>query len=321
MSYQKTYSTNSDLVHAWAYAENGERGKNPNQSLSFNGGELYSYNTAIFKRLLDKNICLENVGKYSVTTSAHQSLACNAYSGKTIIAAWENASHGFRFLTNEIIESYKIKLDWEINNLAKSKRESTRTRYQAEINHIATHLKLLLEYKIILKKDLTKDLKELIKESSNSELIEKLKVAKEKQLKKEKADQLKRLKLREKELKQEIIDFKEGNKSSVSYGARDLLLTNKNGQKFDLIRFISNKKEKSFISSQGITIDVEKGLFLYKLATKCRKNGAPLPNSEKLDIYTIEKIDSLGNAKVGCHYFFYDELEKAYNSYLLTLKK
>ena len=72
-----TYSSNLQTSHAWANSISNQ-GRNSNNSLNFRENVIYSYNTPMAEFIEDTNIVLLNTEKYSVTTSAHQSIIRNS---------------------------------------------------------------------------------------------------------------------------------------------------------------------------------------------------------------------------------------------------
>ncbi|CAB4213395.1 hypothetical protein UFOVP1451_32 [uncultured Caudovirales phage] len=310
----KNHKTIREVSHAWAYAANEEGGAVSSDSFSYTGGELFSYNTIIAKRIQTKSgeICLMNDGTYSVTTSRHQHLARLAVACPTLVGAWEDASRGGDVFSEEnIIKSYSWKLVKETENLAKARRQSTRTIYTAAINETAVNLKKLIEYKIIKKSALTTQLKKLLLIRVNPAGLAVLKLAAEKELKK-------KLKANAVKIKESIANFRSWKSSHITSDARAFC----GG---DLIRYIMNpaEGEEGIRTSQGVSMLIADALILYKMASHCRANAtAWVPSSVKLaGQYRVESIDAKGNTKVGCHYFKFEEIERCYQKeYLPTFK-
>ncbi len=302
------------VSHAWAYAAEYERGKNSTHaSFWFQGGELYSYNTIIAKRIpTDKGgeICLMNRGSYSNTTCKHQSLANQAFSGAKIVGAWEDANRGDRVFHKEnIVVSYSYKLKRESEALAKARITSTKERFTNNVREIAVNLKKLVEFKIVKKSDLTPALKQLLLLDINPAAMALIKEAAEKQVKKE-------IKARSKEIKQSIADFRNHKRGNIINHARASV----GG---DLIRLETMHSANPTIhTSQGVTMAIEEALKLYKLCTaQIKAKGALDISARKVGhTYPINSIDAKGNAKVGCHFFKFEEIQRCYQKeYLPTL--
>jgi hypothetical protein len=68
-----TYSSNYETAHAWANSLSDE-GKNGNNSLSFRNNIIYSYSTPMAQFIEGSNTVLFNTEKYSITTSAQQTI-------------------------------------------------------------------------------------------------------------------------------------------------------------------------------------------------------------------------------------------------------
>ena len=310
-----------EVSHAWAYAAGGEGGSNSNDSFSYTGGELFSYNTTIAKRIETKKggeICLFNLGRYSVTTSNHQHLARLAFSGSRVVGAWEDAERGWDvFETQNIIKSHLWKLEKETENLANAKRESTRIKYTAAIGRIADNLKKLVEFDILKKSELPTQLKKLLKIEINQAGLESLKLAAKKALNK-------KLRAKKADILKSIEAFRNFERGYISGDARvfcggDLVRINTlaTGQgTFGL--------EKIIETSQGVTIPIHEALLLHKLVEshKAKKMAASYANKMLLDgKFKVESVDEKGNAKVGCHFFKYEEIKRCYEKeYLPTIK-
>lgn len=305
------FSNKHDLAHAWAHADANDYGRTGNSSLSFKDGVLFSYNTAIFKKL-PNGICLENLGKYSVTTTAQQGVARQAWGNSTIVAAWENAPYNFRFEKAEILRSYQDKTKSEAQNLAKACRESTRDRYTSELHFVKGQLQKLLELKILAKKDLPADLKAILKLDVDPQLMRKLAA-------KEKARIAREHKKKENDYKEEIAKFRAGEIATIHYAVRNWLT-------HDLVRL----KGENIVTSQGVIMPIKEALKLYTLAKNCRAENKvlivrDLPEQEqerfKIGNYHVTDINAQGDARVGCHYLTFKEMHRCFSSEYQTNKQ
>ena len=131
----------------------------------------------------------------------------------------------------------------------------------------------------------------------NPAAIELMKLAAKKQLQK-------RLKTKEKEIKQSISNFRTFQRNSISNDARQWL-------KSDLVRIRDGQLE----TSQSVTISLKVALGLYNACCHAVKTKTEIKLPLKIDHkYSVDLIDANGNAKVGCHYFTFKEIERCYRT-------
>ena len=266
--------------------------------MSYRNGTMYSYNTALAKRL--DNCTLYNSTRYSNTTSKQQGYLINALSGKIIYL--DGMDMGFDFRNSEIVAGLTHCYKKSVVDLSKAKRSNTKEKFTAEVYQHQKTLAELLEYKILTKKDLTSELKALLKGNFDVEKLQKIQKA---QKKKEEKARLQRLEQQRQDFLVEVVDFRAGRESNISYGARDLICSG-----FDLIRI----KEDKILTSQGVLISLSDGIKLYALCEYHKKsNIAKRENSiEMLGKYSIDKIEANGDCFVGCHKFKFEEIERCY---------
>lgn len=309
-----THKTIADVAHNWAYSSEGDTGQTSSNTFSYRNNVLYSYNTAIFKKV--GGVCLQNFSKYSVTTSSHQSLGLRSYPDNSAIitALWEDARTSVEFSTYEIINSYLWKLDDVIVKMEKAKQKRTKIKFELELSHVATELKALIKHKILLKKDLTAPLKTLLKDESN--LSEKMVKVKKRELVKLKRKELKALGAK-KEKGIKFINgwrnFQESAGFFASHFAVEVytkLILKKEVSHYP-VRF---NQEKQIIETMGgAHVPIEDALKLYRLA-KLIKNGDKKSNNLRLgEFYKVDSIDLEGNAKIGCHNIAFQEMERCFN--------
>ena len=294
-------TTNQDFCHQYAHASNEDTAENGN--MSYYGPIMLSYNTAIAKKL--DTCTLFNNTSYSVSTSKQQEHLIHSLSG-TIIEI-DGLNTGNRFTKEEIIAGITHCLKESVNNLAKSKRESTRNRYGLEIHDLFLTLKQLLDHKVLLKKDLNKELKALLKKEVNPVTLDKLVKIKKKEIAKHKKDAIRRAEEKRAYYQQEVDDFKTGEANYISYGARSLLC---NG--FDLIKLVDNGK--NILTSRNIKIPISHGLILFRLATTQKDLKETKQDFDfKINfIFPINRIEANGNCFVSCHQFEYREILRCY---------
>lgn len=295
--------SNKDFCHEYAYAL--RRASERNGNMSYRNGSMYSYNTALAKKL--DNCTLYNSSKYSTTTSAQQTYLINALSGKIIYL--DGMDMDFDFRTSEIVAGLTNCYKQSVENLANAKRANTKEKFMAEIYQHQKTLNELLEYKILTKKDLNEELKALLKGNFD---VEKLQKIQKQQKKKEEKARLQRLEQQRQDYTAEIADFRAGNKSNISYGARDLICGG-----FDIVRI----KDDKVLTSQGILISVVDGLALYNFLKKIPNGKLSIDKvNEKLqdnpmilgDKFRLEEVLSNGDCVIGCHKFKFEEIARCY---------
>lgn len=291
-----THKDLRSVSHAWAYANEGESGKNANHSFWYLGGELFSYSTLIAKRI--GKVCLISVGHYSIPTAKHQNLAWSAFGGLKLIGCWEDAARGSNSFSKEnMIKSYVWKTEQVTENLTKARTSSTKIKYTSNLRAVANNLKQLLECKIFKKSDLPMTLRALLLIDINPAAIQVIEEAAKKQLQK-------RLKTKEKEIKQSISNFRTFQRNSISRDARQWL-------KSDLIRIRNGQLE----TSQSVSISLKAALGLYTACCHAVKTKTEIKPPLKIDHkYSVDIIEANGNAKVGCHYFTFKEIERCYRT-------
>lgn len=294
--------SNRDFCHQYAYASTDNQ-EYHNGNMSYYNGIMLSYNTAIAKKL--DNCTLYNSTSYSVSTSGQQSCLRNALSGKII---WlDGLDRGNRFEKHEIIAGLTCSLNWSLEKLAKAKRDHTKERFAAEVHGHFNTLQDLIKYKVLLKKDLNKELTALLKKEQDPLTIGKMVKIKAKQQADEKKRQLKRLEEKRKDYQQEVDDFRAGKIDHISYSARDLICKG-----FDIIRLVNDGKE--ILTAQNIKVPIDHALYLLKHAqTQRQLNESSVDFNYRIkDQFPIDKIDEKGNCFVGCHKFEFSEILRCY---------
>lgn len=293
-------TSNKDFCHQYAYASNHESKRNGN--MSYSNGIMLSYNTALAKKF--DNFTLYNCTRYSNTTSKQQGYLRNALHGKVIYV--DGLDYGTRLDAGDIVKGLTHCYKYSVENLAKSKRTSTKERYTAEIFHHKQVLNELLEYKVLNKKDLSVEL--LALNFKNFDVLKVLEIQK-KAAKKEERARLQRLEKQRQDFLDEVADFRAGRKSNISYGARDLICGG-----FDIIRL----EGAEILTSQNIRVPLKEALKMFKQAKACKTANAPLPVDEiphekrTVGKFTIDRIEANGDCFVGCHKFKFAEIERCY---------
>jgi hypothetical protein len=106
----KTVFTNDELFHRWAQAAEGDYGRNSNDSLSFDGGSLYSYSTEIarIERIRGERVVFFSNNKFTMTIARHLSKAMRATTHLENFEAL--ASYNMPLVTNTraLLDSYAL---------------------------------------------------------------------------------------------------------------------------------------------------------------------------------------------------------------------
>lgn len=296
-------TSNKDFCHQYAYASNNECKRNGN--MSYRNGVMYSYNTALAKKL--DNCTLYNSTRYSNTTSKQQGYLINALHGKIIVL--DGMDYGFDFRTSQIVAGLTHCYKYSVENLAKARRASTKDRYTAEIFDHQKTLNELLDFKVLTKKDLSDELKALLKGNFD---IEKLQKIQKQQKKKEEKARLERLEEDRHKYKEEVAAFRAGEINHISYGARDLICGG-----FDIVRI----KDDKILTSQGVLIPLADGLLLLDFLKKIAKGKIRInvvrEQLEKNPMilggrYRLDEVQETGDCSIGCHKFEYVEILRCY---------
>lgn len=297
-------TSNKDFCHQYAYASNHESKRNGN--MSYASGIIYSYNTALAKKL--DNCTLYNSTRYSNTTSKQQDYLINALHGKVIVL--DGMDYGFDFRTSQIVAGLTRCYKYSVENLANAKRTSAKERYTAEIFDHQKTLNELLEYKVLTKKDLNDELKVLLKGNFD---VEKLQKIEKQRKKKEERARLQRLEQQRQDFLVEVADFRAGRKSDISYGARDLICGG-----WDIVRI----KEDKILTSQGVLVPLSDGLLLFDFLEKIAKGKIKINVArERLQenplilgaMYRLDEVWKTGDCVIGCHKFKFEEIARCYN--------
>jgi len=301
--------SNRDFCHEYAYASKEESAKNGN--MSYYQGVMFSYGTALAKKFDD--FTLFNRTKYSSSTSQQQALLDSALSGKTIYL--KNLSRGTRFEKEDILSGLQSIFKHYSELLAKSKRLTTREKYQHEIFDIQFTIKDLLKYKILLKKDLNLELKNLMKSDF---CFESLMKAKKKQEEKEKKAEQKALKKRRVELQEQVNNFRKQLTNEISLDARALICDG-----WDIVKL--NEEKTELITAQNIRVPIDEAVKLYEVAKIVKIHGVKFKGSilqEKTtkikNTFSVDNIDLDGNCFVGCHRFKFEEIARCYREEFLN---
>lgn len=296
-------TSNKDFCHRYAYAPNDESKRNSN--MSYASGIIYSYNTALAKKL--DNCTLYNSTRYSNTTSKQQGYLINALHGKIIVL--DGMDYGFDFRTSQIVAGLTYCYRQSVEALAAAKRDNTKNKFRAKNLDLQITLKDLLEYKVLTKKDLNDELKALLKGNFDIEKLQKIQKA---QKKKEERARPQKLEQDRQKYKEEVADFRAGKINHISYGARDLICGG-----FDIVRI----KEDKILTSQGVLIPLADGLILLEFLKKVKSGKIKIDvvceHLQKNPLilgktYKLSEVLENGDCVIGCHKFKFAEILRCY---------
>jgi hypothetical protein len=300
-----TYCNNYDTVHAFANRIS-HSGRNGNGSINFNGNIICSYSTPIAE-FVNEDVLLINNEKYSVTTSAHQSLIFNAlpYSYDIIAVPYNNSnpSDNISQLNNYswVFKSFENSLMFFATKLKKAK--SKKEDYLNKINEIKANIQKYynLFSSQIDKRTLSKTIKDIL---NNQFSMEELQQIENRRLRAEKIKIKRDEAKRKKQIKQAIDDFFDYKSDIVS--CHKIYL-----------RFSECKKWVE--TSQGARIPFDIALKLYSMAENIKKLKNPFNirslslQERKIYNFTLDKIDEEGNTTIGCHFLEFSEMTRLYN--------
>jgi hypothetical protein len=166
-----------------------------------------------------------------------------------------------------------------------------------------------LDFKVLTKKDLSDELKALLKGNFD---IEKLQKIQKQQKKKEEKARLERLEEDRHKYKEEVAAFRAGEINHISYGARDLICGG-----FDIVRI----KDDKILTSQGVLIPLADGLILLEFLRKVKSDKIKINVvRERLQenplilggVYKVNEVQKTGDCVIGCHNFEFVEILRCY---------
>ena len=286
----KTVFNNDMVCHVWAQ-QSQENGNSSNNSLSFFGSELKSYNTLIAK-FVRSDFVLVNSYSYSVTTSNHISLAERALSDHITVISCPNINiklgtkHGYTENQNKI--AHTENLSYFKNETKKAILKASRARTMKDwynnqaLNFVDTYNKYISLFKLRLKLFVLPNFEQI--------KLDDMKFAKAK-IRKNKAVAKKRIK----DNQEKISKWLAGELVSVPYDIDcmirlrgDTIETSQGAQFPALHGYVA----LSFIKSRR------------KKSESWKSNGHTI----KLGHFAIDNIDQFGNVQAGCHKVKYEQI-------------
>jgi len=302
------YSDNYNLAHGFVH-ESSESGRNSNGSFNFDKNVICSYSTAIGRRVIykskkskaERTVYLLNTEKYSVTTSAHQTLLANAVYG-TVIKVCDSDSLSD---CKKGILSYLVRLEYLFGKFNKSR--SAKLRVHEEILSLSSDIKryLFLFESEIDKRSLPKIFKKILRDESifDGNFEEQLAKYKKSKSKAEFKAIEKEEKLEQERLKKEISDF-------LSYEINSIKLSHEE------IKLRVSKNGLYIETSGGVVIRLKQALAFFKECILIKAGELVRPTIEQVEDFIVDSnsVDEEGNARVGCHYMTFEEMNRVYKS-------
>lgn len=290
---------NSSLGHAFAHHK--ETGKGSNMFIE--GKTIYSYGGHFpIASWYDDNTVLFTSNDYSMSTSKHKyhvyrALIGNNYTIFTVPQVYQHKYGG-------ILKDHSNNLLYLAQQVSKTKNKIKRAKIYKDhyINQTEKNYNTLLEYIKhfkLKKKDYPKQVYKFLKQYENGIFSSDEKDIFQKQIEqqKEKAKKAKQLreKLIQKRLKQDIIDFRNHEKSGIHFPY---------DSKYNAVLRLS-KDNTTIQSSMGISVSVTMAKRIYRQ----KKNNETLENITDIHgtNYSINKWN--GGFFAGCHRINNDEIE------------
>lgn len=311
--------TNSQCCHIWAQ-QNKERGQTSNGNIFFNGKVIYSYGhhfpMAIF---LDDNTVLINSDSYSISTSQHQTDVRRALCGdiKKLYAPTSIMRCVERHADSDDKKATVQSLKFNKQDLQKAAVSAARELCLAAARRRAAHLKesdykaahnaiqVLHEVYSFYGLKLNKacyDLQDMIlNDQENLQAHFKDKLAKEKKAKA--AAERKRKKERAKTIADNVQAFRDGT-------PRHLLA---HGALYEAASILLRLSAPNIETSQRASFPIVHAVKAFEFIKACKDNEQEFNSNGKmirLGDFMIDRIETNGNVKAGCHYVEYSEIER-----------
>lgn len=289
----------SSVAHYWANQTQDEA-RTGNNSFSFNGPVLTSYSTPIARIIPESRCTLITNEGYSVTTSRHLSEARQALSGLSFevpdigdIRYKMKGDKQISYLDVDHAANLKYLKDEIKDHVLKASRARVNAYWLMQRAE-----SLLSDYNHYLDCFKIKRKKISIDQFDAEEMKAKAKAKKQAAAanKKAKAEKKKFLKLQ----KENIASWLNGADIRLSYQLPCYLRINKEAQTIE--------------TSKGANIPLNFCKILWRKIQQVRKEKAAfIPDynhSFKVGLYTLDRIETSGNIKIGCHSIGYLELKR-----------
>lgn len=312
----QTVFNNEMTVHVWAQMSQ-PYGRNQGDSLSFNGGELVSYNTAVALHYGD--FVLVSKDTFSTTTAAkHMAHIWRSVDVPLIyvddIFAWGERYHYKRDYPKggqlkKVILASILKLS---QSYERRKRDSTRARDWNDIQAELENLRFICDrFGLKYPKGYSDASEALGQTAATVARLEKARKAEERKRKK---------------AAQALRDEQQYNFNQWLEG--DDLPSGRDGERrlvsCPYVFQSSNPAQMTVYKDTVYTTGraeaplahVIKAFKLYHRVVKSGESWEKNGERARLGHFELDKIDSQGNAKIGCHYFTAEELERFYNKWI-----
>lgn len=306
----KTVFTGQEVMHRWAAQQQSE-GRNSSRSVSFEGAKLYSYSAQIGLMLTSPEgarwAVLEG-GRYSNTTSKHQSWARRAAQHHQIARLDERKNWNHGFTTPQDVKS---RLEWDLEKLGESyrraKHATTRTgwieRTEAKLGH-ANRFCAAFNLPEIPRPAWLPTEEEIARLRSRALEIE---VARdqwhaEKRRRAEQAYQLRR--------EAEAARYAENRAKWIA--GENVYMPTHSGD--ILLRLRTDERAREIVeTSWGARVSLRSAALLFRLCADRKARSLPYePRNTLFHVgpYALSEIDAEGNAKVGCHSLKFEEMQR-----------
>ena len=289
--------SNAMTVHTWAQMSQ-PYGRNSNETLSFNGGELISYNTAIALHYGDFVLC--SLDTFSPTTSQHMPSSYGVSPARMItiggIFSWCTRFYYKRDYPGGM--QIKKALLAQILEHAKNYKRRRAEHYKAwdfcRIGELLEDLQFICKrFKLVYPAGYANTQEVLgTTEAVVKRLEEKAKREAAKKRKKLKREQAKDQKQMEQWLNGEPVDL------PWSYRNSDYVLT------------VRGERVLTSGNAEAPLKQAKKAFALYRRVVASGKTWERNGETCKLGVFELDKIDLQGNAKAGCHLFKAAELSR-----------
>lgn len=292
----KTVFDNSMLAHVWAQ-QSQDQGRNHNDSFYFYGSTIFSYNSSFpIAKFAKTNVVLFTINDYSVTTARHKShtrQAIPSYVTVFDVPCVEisiGTKHGYTEKRNkehhkENLQSFKDRMNECVLKASRARSDWNKSHYHDQALDMMQQHNEYLEIFKIKRKPIDLPNAQQIKEEAERKRKAKIR--------KEKAEQ----KAIEKRNKEKIHAWKNcAENVSIPWSVARVYLR-VNGDQVE--------------TSKGAKFPVEHAKKALKVIKACRSAKREFISNGKtihLGHFKIDKIESNGNVKAGCHYVEWDQI-------------
>tara|TARA_R110000851_G_scaffold282411_1_gene435938 strand:+ start:988 stop:1947 length:960 start_codon:yes stop_codon:yes gene_type:complete len=309
--------TNSQVAHIWAQ-NNGGSGKTNNGNVFFEHGAIYSYGYHFpMAKFLDDKTVLINNDSYSPSTGQQQSEMRQAldydkitrlYCSTELIKIVADSKLPHLIKSRLKIRQKELQADAiskaRVYCMAAARRRAAYLKdsdYNAAFNILQNLVELLAFYKIKAHKPVFDIMSSILNDRDS--LAEKFSADIERAAKKRRANDKKRLKDRQADIEQAAIDFKD------NVPMNQIKITALYDNPLILMRIDGDNIK----TSQGASFPVDHGKKAFTFIKDCKDNQREfLTNGKTINLghFRIDRIETNGNVKAGCHYVEYAEIER-----------